>query len=377
MEPLKIGVVGAGRIFTLFHQNGAKETGLRKFTAIYDVNHELAEKVAAEYPWNEMKAYPTLEEMLASDIDAVLVGVPHLLHEEIVEQCADAGKHVLCEKPMATSVEGCQRMIDAAKRNHVKLMIAENHRFLPAHGYIHDIIEKGWIGEVNLFRAYEGVNEIPAMRRPGIWKGETRGGGAWLDMTVHKYAALEYMLNDRAQEVTAVMAKQVATLEEKGEDNAISITRFASGALGEITVSFTQVSKNYNSLEIHGTKGTIIERHDSKTPMRIFSLADEAGEWKGKWFVPEIEHDVYPFYQHISARIEDDHFAHCVLDDTEPVFKPEQAMSAVIASLMGYLSFIEKRPVTREEILELAKKGETKNIYDRLNGIIPTKNHIE
>src|SRR4030043_385775 len=87
-------------------------------------------------------------------------------------ECAAAGKHGLCEKPMATTLEGCDMMIKATRDAGVKFMIAENHLFLPAHQYIHDAIRDGLIGDVLLVRAFEGVNEIAGLSQPAFWKGD-------------------------------------------------------------------------------------------------------------------------------------------------------------------------------------------------------------
>lgn len=99
-------------------------------------------------------------------------------------RCAEKKKHVLCEEPMGTTIEGCQRRIDACEGNGVLFMIAENHRFLPAHNCVHDLIASGAIGRVLMIRAYEGVNEIPGLSMSGFWKGDLikAGGGSLMDM---------------------------------------------------------------------------------------------------------------------------------------------------------------------------------------------------
>jgi len=372
MKRLKMGIVGCGFPF-YFHTYEAESSLYAEYTAVYDIDCKKASEIAEDYDCNPMTAYPSLEALLASDIDAVLVSLPHYLHEEVVEQCCDAGKHVLCEKPMATTIEGCRRMINAAKRNNVRLMIAENHRFLPVHNWIYKAVAKGLIGEVNLVRAYEGVNEIDGLTTPNFWKGDLQmaGGGAFMDMAVHKFAALEYMLGDKVDTVTTILRKQVAALPEKGEDNAISIVVFESGAMAEISVSFTHVTDCSNRLEIYGTKGAIIECHDDENPVRIFSQAEEAGEWQDEWYTPEIEHGPHPIYYFISGRCENDHFAQCILEGREFDFSPEQAMSAVECVLTGYLSFIQQRPVKRDEVLAMP---ETKSIIDQLEGRIPVRN---
>ena len=120
---------------------------------------------------NKMNYFNDPDDFFKSDIDAVLIMVPHFLHEQYVIAAAEAGKHVLCEKPMATTLEGCDQMIKATEKAGVKFMIAENHRFLPAHDYIVNAVQSGLIGNPFLVRSYEGVNEIPGLMREGYWKG--------------------------------------------------------------------------------------------------------------------------------------------------------------------------------------------------------------
>jgi len=370
MERIKMGFVGCGFPF-FFHTDGAESSPWVEYTAVHDINYERACEVAEGFTCNEMTACRTLEELLALDIDAVLVSVPHDIHEEIVEKCAAAGKHVLCEKPMAMTLEGCRKMIADARRCGVRLMIAENHRFLPVHNAMRDAVAKGLVGDVCLVRSYEGCNEIEANETPGIWKGDLhRCGGAWLDMSVHKFGALEYILGERVDSVMMLMSKQVAALPEKGDDNAICIATFQSGAMAEITVSSTQVSPANNSTEIYGSKGTILENHEGEPALRIYSEAEEAGDMAYDWDEPEVRHGAFPDYYFISGRNTDDHFAQCLLEGTPFAYSVEDAMSAVECALAGYLSFLEQRPVKRAELLAMP---ETKSIYQRLEGKIPTK----
>lgn len=377
MKQLKMGVVGGGGAF-FFHSNGVKNSPYIKYVAIYDANFAHAKKMAARYRENEMTAYETLDEMLDSDIDAVLVMVPHLYHEEIVVRCANKGKHVLCEKPMGITVEACRNMIAAAKQNNVKLMVAENHRFLPAHTCVHDLVAQGAVGQVTLVRAYEGVNEIPGLSESGFWKGDPikAGGGALMDMAAHKFAALEYILGSKCEKVTCVLAKQAINLPDKAEDNALAIAHFENGAIAEIIVSFTQMTPPFNSLEIYGTEGSIFEDHAKEKPVKIYSYSDVMGENQQMWFEPEVEHAPFPDYYPISVRYTDEHFAKSVLEDKEPEFTMEQSMSAIECILAGYLSHIEQRPVERAEILKMADEGKTMTILERLAESIPINKNL-
>lgn len=377
MKQVRFGVIGAGSAWS-FHSMACAESELVKFTAIYDLNSKTAKKMARRYRANEMVPYYDLDEFLASDIDAVLVMVPHVYHEGVVARCAAAGKHVLCEKPMATTLEGCDAMIEAAREAGVKLMIAENHRFLPAHRYIHDAVQQGLIGDVLLVRAYEGVNELDGLSQPDFWKGDPikAGGGALMDMAAHKFAALEWILEDRVESVSAMLSKQAINLPEKAEDNALAMVRFSGGAIGEIVVSFTQMTLPFNSLEVYGTKGTILENHDWDRPVRIFSFDEAMGENTQKWFEPEIEHAPFPRYYPISVKHTDEHFAQCIIEDREPEFTPEDSKSAIAGVLMGYLSARTGRAATSEDLAELAESAGTRSLLEDLNQHIPINKNL-
>jgi predicted dehydrogenase len=279
---------------------------------------------------------------------------------------------VLCEKPMATTLEGCDAMIEATRKAHVKFMIAENHRFLPAHQWIRDAIQKDWIGEPFLVRSYEGVNEIPGLMQPGFWKGDPilAGGGCLMDMGVHKFATMQWLLQDQVVSAYSWITKQCTTLEEKAEDNAMIFLQFKKGTIAETVVSFTVFSPPTNQIEIHGTKGSILENHARLKPVQINSVHQDMGANRGIWFEPEIEHGPYPKYYQISARIEDDHFADCILGNKEPEFKPEDAKRAVAVVLMGYLSARLNRTVSYEELMDLRRGKGTKSILEGLEKFV-------
>lgn len=377
MNKVKFGIIGAGGAFH-FHSNGDRGSKYIDYTAVYDRDFEKAKKMARRYKDGDMKPFETLAEMLRSDIDAVLVMVPHAYHDDIVIQCAKAGKHVLCEKPMGTTVEGCRRMIKACRDAGVKFMIAENHRFLPAHVYMHDIVRKGLIGEILMIRAYEGVNEIAGLSESGFWKGDPikAGGGALMDMAAHKFAAIEYIIGAKCTKVMASLAKQAINLPEKAEDNAVAIAHFDNGAIADIMVSFTQLTKPYNSMEVFGTKGSIFENHEWEKPVRYCSFDERMGENQQKWMEPDIEHASFPEYYTISVRETDEHFARCILEGREPEFTPEQSMSAITGILAGYLSAIEKRPVETAEIEKLADENRTLEILEKLSCAVPINKNL-
>ncbi len=215
-------------------------------------------------------------------------------------------------------------MIDACEENGMLFMIAENHRFLPAHNCVHDLIASGAIGRVLMIRAYEGVNEIPGLSMSGFWKGDPikAGGGSLMDMAAHKFATIEYIMGSQCEEVTAVAAKQMINLPEKAEDNAVAIAKYENGAIADVMVSFTQMTPPFNSLEVYGTEGTIFENHAWEKPVRVYSMTSRDEKMRQKWYEPDCEHAPFPKYYPISVKREDEHFAMCVLENKQPEFTP-------------------------------------------------------
>jgi len=365
MEYVNYGIVGTGGAW-MFHSAGAKENPKIRFVSAYDIDERKLKRVSRIY---NMDYYTNYDKFLESDIDAVLIMVPHYLHEEFVVKAAKAGKHILCEKPMANTLEECDTMIEATEKEGVKFMIAENHRFLPAHDYIAEAIQMGLLGDVFLIRAYEGVNEIPGLMTPNLWKGHPikAGGGSLMDMGVHKFATIQWILNDEIESAYSWLTKQCTNLDEKAEDNAMIFLKYKKGTIVDVVVSFTVISPPTNSLEIHGTKGTILENHMWENPVKINSTHKKMGDNRGKWFEPDIEHGAFPKYYEISARIEDSYFTDCILDDKTPEFTPKQAREAVATVLLSYLSAKKDKRVSYRELMDIYNTQGTQSI---LNGIL-------
>ncbi len=375
MDSVKFGIIGSGTVWR-FHQTGWNNNPKIKFTAVYDVNEKIAKRTARI---NKMNFYHTPESFLKSDIDAVLIMVPHYLHEKYVLAAVEAGKHVLCEKPMATTLEGCDLMISATKKAGVKFMIAENHRFLPANEYIKTAVHSGVIGNPFLVRSYEGVNEISGLMKEGFWKGHPilAGGGSLMDMGAHKFATINWILNDKAESAYCWLTKQCTTLNEKAEDNAMVFLKYTKGTIVETLVSFSVVSPPTNSLEVYGTSGTIIENHEWEKPVKIYSNNEHMGMNRNKWYEPEIEHGPFPKYYEISMRNEDLYFADCIIKDIDPEFSPAHAREAIATVLLSYLSAEKGRITTMEDLLNIYKTKGTKCILEELPNSIKVNLCIE
>ncbi|MNM67124.1 1,5-anhydro-D-fructose reductase [compost metagenome] len=197
------------------------------------------------------KAYASYEEILANEkIDAVSICTPNYLHAPMTITFADAGVHVLVEKPMATTEEEGQQMIEAARRNGVYLMVGHNQRLMPPHVKAKEILDSGRLGKVLTFRTAFGHPGPDAWsvdgRESWFFEKDEAILGAMGDLGVHKSDFIRYLLSDEVSEV----ASFIGTLHKEGtevDDNAACLLRMKSGAIGTLVASWTQYRGGDNS----------------------------------------------------------------------------------------------------------------------------------
>lgn len=261
---LKIGVLGCGKIAQVRHIPEYAANSYCELVAFYNPTRSRAEDMAKKYGG---KVYDTAEELLANpDIDAVSVCAANYAHAELTIKALEAGKHVLCEKPMAVTLEDCEKMIEAARRTGKHLLIGQNHRMAGAHIKAKELIASGLIGDVLTFRTTfgHGGPEIWSINPgKGTWFFDKKRAamGAMADLGIHKTDAIRFMLG---QDVVATTAR-LATLDKRGEDgefigvddNAICIYQMSRGAMGTMTASWTYYGATDNSTVFYGTKGIL------------------------------------------------------------------------------------------------------------------------
>jgi predicted dehydrogenase len=208
------------------------------------------------------------QEMVQQDnLDAIYVATPVFLHCEMVQAAANAGKHVLCEKPMAMNTEECVRMIDACRSNHVHLGIAYYRHFFPAIKRIKSLIESDAIGDVLLIQINAFETFLPGKDHPRHWIMETQrsGGGCLMDFGCHRIEILLNLLGktNRVSGVTGHIYPQYDV-----EDTAVVAVAFESGACGVVSVMRGGTSEK-DTLFIQGTRGTIAAEDLNKGLLQI------------------------------------------------------------------------------------------------------------
>ncbi|MGA9289872.1 MAG: Gfo/Idh/MocA family oxidoreductase [Anaerobacillus sp.] len=258
MNKLKVGVIGCGSIAKHRHLPEYAANTQIEIAAVCDIVKTRADEIAVLYG---AVAYESFEELLQNEeIDAVSVCTPNYLHAPISIAALKAGKHVLCEKPMATSRVDAEQMIETARTSGKKLMIAHNQRFVPSHAKARDIVASGDIGKIYSFRTAFGHPGPEGWSVDGkeswFFEKEKAFIGAMGDLGVHKTDLIRYLLGEEIVEVGSFVetsAKEFATVD----DNAVCILKSESGIIGTLAASWAYTAKEDNSTIIYAEKAIL------------------------------------------------------------------------------------------------------------------------
>lgn len=196
MDKLRAGIIGCGGIAESKEMPAIKETGLVEMVAFCDIKAERAERAAQNFGTNDAKTYTDYRALLEEkDLDIVYVCTPNRLHSEMTVAALNAGKHVMCEKPMAINTAEAQKMVEAAKANDKVLTIAYQNRFRPDALYLKEECQKGVLGEIYFAKAR-------AIRRRavptwGVFLDEyMQGGGPLIDIGTHALDLTLWMMDN-------------------------------------------------------------------------------------------------------------------------------------------------------------------------------------
>jgi len=258
---IEIGIIGCGKIAQIRHLPEYAANKDAHIAGIFDLSNSRAQEVAKVY---QTKAYATYKELLEDPkIEAVSICTSNATHYEMTVEALRAGKHVLCEKPMAVTLEQCSSMVKVAEETNKYLMIGHNQRLAKAHTHAKELIEKGEIGKILTFRTSFGHSgpETWIIDEKNNWFFDKKSAafGAMADLGIHKTDLIQYLTGQKVSEVSAY----IGTLDKKDsnedlisvDDNAICIYKMDGGCVGTMTASWTYYGSEDNSTTLYGTKG--------------------------------------------------------------------------------------------------------------------------
>ena len=233
------------------------------------------------------KAVTSLDELFGLGVQAVYIATTNDRHRRETLAAAQAGVHVLCEKPLATSLEAAREMVDACERAGVVLAANHHLRNSAVHGAMRDLIKAGRIGRPLSARVVH-AGYLPEHLHGWRLRNPEAGAGAILDLTVHDADLLRFILDDEPEAVVA-LAQNSGLASEGIEDAAMSLIRFRSGLLAHLFDGFT-TRHIETSVEVHGAEGSLIARNCmSQTPGGTLVLRAAAGVQE----IALVHHDYY------------------------------------------------------------------------------------
>ncbi|HEY5561463.1 MAG TPA: Gfo/Idh/MocA family oxidoreductase [Clostridiaceae bacterium] len=259
-----VGIIGCGSIATFRHAPEYATNPDSKIIGFFDIDVERAKAMVDKYGGKVFESY---EAMLSdSEITAVSVCSSNAFHAPITIASLKAGKHVLCEKPMATTIEDSILMIDAARKAKKFLMIGHNQRLAPAHLKAKEIIESGKLGKILSFKTtfgHKGPEYWSIDKTANTWffDKNVASMGVIGDLGMHKIELMRWLIGEKIGEVSAFLS----TLDKKDsmgnpisvDDNAVCLLKSVNGILGTLTVSWTCYGDEENYTKIYCKEGTL------------------------------------------------------------------------------------------------------------------------
>lgn len=309
-KPIGYAIIGLGRISMQHFMPGVRNSAKCRVTGLVSGSREKAEKLAAEYniPKTSIYDYKNIDEMANNkDIDAVYVALPNSMHAEYTVRSAKAGKHVLCEKPMATTVKDSGAMIDACRKADKKLMIAYRCQLEPTNLEAIRMVREGRIGKVQSISSANGFNI-----QPNEWRCNRAlaGGGPLMDVGIYSLNACRYLTGEEP----TILEAFSSVIDQDGrfrevEENLSWIMRFPSGIVASCTTTYG--ANMPGACTVYGSKGWVrLEPAFSYQGIRL--TARIAGESKPIEMQVD-EKDPMHFQR------EAEHFADCINENKEPV----------------------------------------------------------
>jgi UDP-N-acetyl-2-amino-2-deoxyglucuronate dehydrogenase len=355
MKRVKTAIIGSGKV-AHYHAQALKNIAGSDFVSICSRNIQKGRMFASRY---DVKFYLDIATMITeSDVEVVIVCTPHPIHAASAIAAMRAGAHVLVEKPLASSLEDCDAMIQAAKENHVQLGTICQRRFYSPVQRVKKAIETGKIGRpiLGTVNMLGWRNEAYYSSDPwrGSWKGE--GGGVLVNQTPHQLDLLQWFMGP-IDELFGVWSNQNHAYIEV-DDTALAIVKFKSGGLGNIIVSNSMNPALFGKVHVHGENGASIGVQTDGGAMFIAGVTsiteppvNDLWTVHGEEEMLEIwKKEDSSFFQSVDAMVyfyslQDEDFINAVIEDKKPLVDGEEGRKTVEIFTAIYRSNRDGRPV--------------------------------
>lgn len=294
----RIAIIGAGFIGEAHAEAITAVDGLR-LVASSRTNREGLGAFVSRFGGEGYTDYRSI--LARDDIDVVCISLPHHLHVEAVELAALAGKHILLEKPMALTLEGCDRILAAVERAGVKMMLAHTTRFIPASVKAKELISSGRIGQIVGVRCAM-VKQWEAPNRRDWHRDRALGGGMWLTNGVHLVDRMMWFIDHPVESVRAVIGARVH--RQSADDTAVAFITFFGNVAATIFAFGFRNGADDQETEVLGTEGSL--RYEIAGGL----LLGRDGRWEevagttGPWKAPAMKEQWMAFKRYLDDEVE-------------------------------------------------------------------------
>lgn len=341
----RFGIVGCGKIYST-HADALQGIDGAKLTALYDVDPAAACAASERY---DVPACGSLQELF-DHVDAVIVGVPSGLHADIGIAAAQAGKHVVVEKPIDVTLDAATRLVSAGREAGVKFTCISQHRFARDLRRLHDAAQSGDLGRLIQGDAYVKWYRTQTYYDSGDWRGTYAldGGGCLMNQGVHYVDMVQWVMGG-VKSVQAMCRTMAHDIEV--EDVAYAMVEYRNGAVGLIHASTNCYPGLAERIEVHGEHGSAILEGDRVKLWQIDPIAAKEGQYGGGVMMqptpnlhlsgagaPGVDHSTIDTTskwgeQH---RLQLEDFTRAIADDRDPYITGEMALEPLKVILAIY-----------------------------------------
>lgn len=350
-----IAIAGCGKVAHL-HAKAVQEISNAHLAAVWSRTDTTALEFAEKY---NTTAHPGIGKMIKEkDIDLVVVCTPHPFHKQPTIEAAEAGAHVLVEKPLAASLKDCDEMIRVCKDRKVKLGVISQRRWYEPVKRVKEAIEKGKIGKpvlgtINML-GWRDKNYYDTDEWRGTWDRE--GGGVMVNQAPHQLDILLWYMGE-IDEVYGLW-KNLNHPYIEVEDTALAIIKFKNGAIGNIIVSNSQKPGIYCKVHVHGESGASVGVQTDGGAMFVAGMSGVAEPpYNDIWSVPgeemmpeqwkkkdaEFFGSIDPMVSYMKCQVED--FIEAIKNNTDPLVTGEFGRKTVELFTAIYRSTRDNKPV--------------------------------
>jgi predicted dehydrogenase len=354
---LRTALIGCGKVGQI-HAAALRDLPESEFVAACDADRDRAEAFAARF--GAARAYADVATMLKdSGAEAVVIGTPHPMHAGPAILAAEAGAHVLVEKPMAATLADCDTMLAAARKTGVTLGVISQRRLYEPVLRMKAAIDAGKVGApvLGVFQMYSWRD--PAYYRSDPWRGrwDTEGGGVLVNQSPHQLDLLQWVMGGEIDEISGFWAN-LNHPEIEVEDTAVATVRFRGGALGSIITSVSQKPGIYTKVHVHGSNGASVGVETDRGATFVAGVSAIAEPpLNDLWTIPGEEHRLAEFQDDDRARfaridatthyhaLQIRDFLQAAIDGRPPLVTGEEGCKVVAMFTAIYRSQRERRPI--------------------------------